>query len=142
MNAPLFQFNRHREDIEREVVSRAVDTFASSAGDDPLRSYQLVLNDAAIHEINRLERLRGRDTVRLDDWKALARRIGRMTEPELVDEAARRAAWYVKDIVGHFDRRVPLRDIGPARRFERSVQYHRPRARIHSNAGSLFSYRC
>ena len=106
MNVPLFQFNRHREDIERAVSPLQI----------PLRlrlettrfSYQLVLNDAAIHEINRLERLRGRDIARLDDWKALARRIGRMTEPELVDEAARRAAWYVKDIVGHFDRRTVM----------------------------------
>ena len=101
MSAPLFNFNRYREDIEREVVSRVVDGFAGSAGGDPGRGYQLVLNDAAFHEINRLEKVRGREAQRLDDWKALARRIGRMTAPELRDEVRRRAAWYAGDVAGH-----------------------------------------
>ncbi|MBV71527.1 MAG: hypothetical protein CMH52_09255 [Myxococcales bacterium] len=106
MNAPLFQFNRHRDDIEREVISRVVDGFTDYAGDDATRSLQLVLNDAAFHEINRLEKVRGREGQRLDDWKNLARRIGRMTQPELRDELKRRSDWYVKDVVGHFDKRV------------------------------------
>ena len=106
MTTPLFQFNENRADIEREVALRAVDGFAQSAGQDPARSYQLVLNDAAFHEINRLEKSRGKEAQRLDDWKNLARRIGRMTEPELRAETLRRAEWYVNDVVGHFDKRV------------------------------------
>jgi glycerol-3-phosphate O-acyltransferase len=106
MSTPLFQFNRHREDIEREVTARAVDSFSTYAGPDALRSFQLVLNDAAYHEINRLDRVRGREAQRLDDWKNLARRIGRMSESELADELRRRAEWYVHDVVGHFDKRV------------------------------------
>lgn len=106
MHAPIFEFNRHREDIEREVVGRVVDAFASHAGpDDPARGFQYVLNDAAFHEIDRLERSRG-SADRLADWQRLARRIGRMTPDELRDETRRRAAWYVRDVVGHFDRRV------------------------------------
>ena len=72
MVAPIFNFNRHREDIEREVTDRTVDLFADYAGDDPTRSYQLVLNDAAYHEIHRLERSRGRAANRLEDWERLA----------------------------------------------------------------------
>jgi len=106
MTTPLFQFNQNRADIEREVALRAVDGFAHSAGDDPARSYQLILNDAAFHEINRLEKSRGKEAQRLDDWKNLARRIGRMTEPELKAETLRRSEWYVNDVVGHFDKRV------------------------------------
>lgn len=105
MHAPIFEFNRHREDIEREVVGRVVDAFAGHAGPDPTRGFQFVLNDAAFHEIDRLERSRG-NAERLADWQRLARRIGRMTLDELRDETRRRAEWYVSDVVGHFDRRV------------------------------------
>ena len=106
MNAPLFQFNRHREDIEREVVERVVDTLSTHAADDAGRSFQLVLNDAAYHEIHRLERARGREAERLAGWQKLARRIGRMEASELREEVSRLAWYYVRDVVGHFDPRV------------------------------------
>ncbi len=106
MHAPLFQFNRHREDIEREVVARVVDNLSTHAGDDSNRSFQLVLNDAAYHEIHRLERSRGREAERLAGWQKLARRIGRMHETELREEVERLAWYYVRDVVGHFDPRV------------------------------------
>jgi glycerol-3-phosphate O-acyltransferase len=44
--APIFQFNEERESIVEEVVGRV-----SRATPDPL----LLLNDAAYHEIRRLE---------------------------------------------------------------------------------------
>ena len=53
MNAPIFQFNRHRGDIEREVVERTVAELARFGGVEPPRSFQLVLNDAAYREIGR-----------------------------------------------------------------------------------------
>jgi glycerol-3-phosphate O-acyltransferase len=106
MNAPIFQFNRHRADIEREVVARTVETFTQWGGVEGARSFQLVLNDAAFHEIHRLERSSGRQVERLAGWKKLARRIGRMDEGELREELRRLATWYVQDVVGHFDRRV------------------------------------
>ena len=34
MSAPLFQFNRHKDDIERGVIARSVDAFADYAGHD------------------------------------------------------------------------------------------------------------
>lgn len=106
MDAPLLNFNRHREDIEREVVDRAVDWFAKAAGRDPLRSYQLVLNDAALNEIHRLQRNRPRSSSPLESWERLARQLGRMTEPELEREVRKQTARYVNDVAGHFDRRV------------------------------------
>jgi glycerol-3-phosphate O-acyltransferase len=106
MSAPIFRFNRHREDIEREVTDRALHAFARVAGADPVRSLQYVLNDAAYHEIHRLARVRGKEAERLGDWQRLARRIGRMSEPELRDEVERRARYYAADVAGNFDRRV------------------------------------
>jgi len=106
VHPPLFQFNRHREDIEREVVARVVDNLSTHAGADSDRSFQLVLNDAAYHEIHRLERARGREADRLAGWEKLARRIGRMEGDELRDDVERLAWYYVRDVVGHFDPRV------------------------------------
>ncbi|MCA9546285.1 MAG: 1-acyl-sn-glycerol-3-phosphate acyltransferase [Myxococcales bacterium] len=106
MNPPIFQFNRHRGDIEREVVSRAVEAFEGFGSARGPRALQLALNDAAYHEIHRLERAKGREAERLSGWQKLARRIGRMDEGELRDEVRRLATWYVQDVVGHFDRRV------------------------------------
>lgn len=107
MSTPLFHFNRHRDDIGKEVVARVVDQLSRHAGDnDPHRSLQLVLNDAAFHEIHRLERATGRQTDRLPTWQKLARRIGQMELPELREEATRLAKYYVQDVIGHFDPRV------------------------------------
>lgn len=105
-NAPLFNFNRHRADIQREVVARAVESFGRHGEAVGPRAYQFVLNDAAFHEIHRLERTRGKEAERLAGWQKLARRIGRMSEAELRDEVERLCTWYVQDVVGHFDRRV------------------------------------
>lgn len=105
MTTPLFHFNRHRDDIAKEVVERVVEQLGESA-DDPKRALQLTLNDAAFHEISRLEKAGSRQASRLDDWRSLARRIGTASEAELRDEVQRRTEWYVRDVIGHFDRRV------------------------------------
>lgn len=105
MQAPIFQFNRHRSAIEHEVVERVVDTLSTFAGDSVSRSYQIALNDAAYHEIRRLERS-GKHPERLAEWHRLARRIGRLDAESLRGEVKRLAAFYIKDVVGHFDRRV------------------------------------
>lgn len=105
-NAPLFRFNRHSADIEREVVQRAMTHFARQGDLVGPRAWQLVLNDAAYHEINRLEDSRGRQADRLQGWQKLARRIGRMSEAELREEVERLSVYYVKDITGHFNKRV------------------------------------
>jgi glycerol-3-phosphate O-acyltransferase len=106
MNAPIFQFNRHRDEIEREVVERTVTELGRYGGVEPPRSYQLVLNDAAFREIDRLEHSPDADPAPLERWKRLARKLGRMSPDELVAECRALCAWYVADVQGHFDRRV------------------------------------
>jgi glycerol-3-phosphate O-acyltransferase len=106
MNAPIFQFNRHRDEIEREVVERTVAELGRYGGVEPPRSYQLVLNDAAFREIDRLEHMPDADPAPLERWKRLARKLGRMSQDELVAECRALCAWYVADVQGHFDRRV------------------------------------
>lgn len=106
MQSPLFHFNEHRADLEKEVVARIMDALARQAEGDPLRVWQLVLNDAAFHEIHRLESATGGEAERLPIWQKLARRIGHLDARSLRDEVERLATWYVGDVVGNFDRRV------------------------------------
>lgn len=104
--APIFQFNRHREDIQREVSRRVVHELATFGGLKSPRSYQLVLNDAAYHEIRRLEKTPGASGARLAAWHNLARRLGRMDATALEGELEDLARFYVSDVVGNFDPRV------------------------------------
>jgi len=106
MQSPLFHFNEHRADLEKEVVARIMEQLAASAAGDPLRVWQLVLNDAAFHEIHRLEGSSAGEAERLPVWQKLARRIGHLDARALRDEVERLATWYVADVVGNFDRRV------------------------------------
>lgn len=105
MHAPIFHFEEHRADIEREVVERVMARVGRFGGARPPRSYQLVLNDAAYHEIRRLERDRGA-AERLARWQSLARRLGRMDARALEAEVRQLTEHYVGDVVGHFDPRV------------------------------------
>jgi glycerol-3-phosphate O-acyltransferase len=96
--APIFGFNEHREEIVREVVHRVVSTTR-----DPLH----VLNDAAYHETKRLETARRPDDVKeREEWRALARSLGRMNDGERrrrLGELTERYAW---DVAGNFNPRV------------------------------------
>jgi glycerol-3-phosphate O-acyltransferase len=103
---PIFQFNRHRDDIERETVVRSLASLETFGSVEPPRSWQLVLNDAAHHEIRRLEHSPAGDRAPLDAWHRLARRLTRMNPDELRDEVHTRCVQIVRDVQGHFDRRV------------------------------------
>lgn len=96
--APIFGFNEHREEIVREVVHRVV-----TGTRDPL----LVLNDAAYHETKRLEAARRpADLQEREEWRALARSLGRMGDGERrrrLTELTERYAW---DVAGNFNPRV------------------------------------
>lgn len=106
MNAPIFQFNTHREDIEREVVERVVGDLGSYGGVSAPRSYQLVLNDAAYHEIDRLVHTPGHAAEQLERWQRLARKLGRLDAAELRAETEVLCRHYVRDVQGNFDKRV------------------------------------
>ncbi|MFO0591962.1 MAG: 1-acyl-sn-glycerol-3-phosphate acyltransferase [Polyangiaceae bacterium] len=96
--APIFGFNQHREEIVREVVHRVV-----SGTKDTLH----VLNDAAYHETKRLESARRPDEVKeREEWRTLARSLGRMGEGERrrrLTELTERYGW---DVAGNFNPRV------------------------------------
>jgi glycerol-3-phosphate O-acyltransferase len=65
--APIFQFNEERESIVEEVVGRV-----SRATPDPL----LLLNDAAYHEIRRLEAHPGSERAEYERFRDVARTVG------------------------------------------------------------------
>ena len=97
-DAPIFGFNAAREDIVRTVVSRVVLTTK-----DPL----LALNDAAYHEVKRLETTRNpEERKELVEWQKTARSIGRMGEGQRRDKLAQVVEQISWDIVGNFDERV------------------------------------
>ncbi|EYF06641.1 1-acyl-sn-glycerol-3-phosphate acyltransferase, partial [Chondromyces apiculatus] len=97
-SAPIFGFNDARGAIVHEVVHRVM-----SATREPL----LALNDAAYHEVKRLEASKSPEDAReLAEWQRVARTIGRMADGErqrLLREHAERIAW---DVAGNFDARV------------------------------------
>jgi glycerol-3-phosphate O-acyltransferase len=93
-DAPIFGFNHAKTAIVEEVVQRVAGGIK-----DPLLS----LNDAAYLELKRLAHSHSQEA---QEWRALARELGRMTDAELrgkVEELARHYAW---DVAGNFDKRV------------------------------------
>ncbi len=96
--APIFRFNSQRPSLVDRTIDRAVETV-----DDPL----LVLNDAAFHETRRLDgSKRPKDVERLDGWRAVARKVGKMSDGERRAKLRELAAEYADDIAGNFDPRV------------------------------------
>src|SRR6185503_18198948 len=70
---------------------------------DPL----FILNDACYHETRRLDGSRKpKDVERLEEWRALARRLGKSDAAERRAELERLAGYYADDIAGNFDPRV------------------------------------
>lgn len=147
MPAPsIFRFNAERASIVDEVVARV-----ASETSDPL----LALNDAAFHEIRRLEPRPGGEQESLARFRGLARAVGRMPEAGRREELralARECAW---DVAGNFDPRVyqfssrvvptlisslispreTLHDLGGDRAVRRHVVVQGPAAEIRALAG-------
>ncbi len=97
-DAPIFGFNAAREDIVRAVVSRVVLTTK-----DPL----LALNDAAYHEVKRLETSRNpEERKELAEWQRVARALARMGEGERRDKLTHVVEQIAWDVAGNFDERV------------------------------------
>lgn len=100
-------------EVERRVVSDLVR--AAEGGGDA--SLEYVLNDAAFHEIRRLDGglATPAERRRLPEWRELARRVGFMTEEEKRTRLRELVREYVEDIVGHFDPRVYklAKNVGP-----------------------------
>ena len=96
----IFGFNDERDLVVREVASRVVDQL--SEGD-----LELLLNDSARREIERLERQRD-DEARewLSFWQTVSRKLARMDERERVQALRENVDWTAADIAGNFDPRV------------------------------------
>jgi glycerol-3-phosphate O-acyltransferase len=96
--APIFRYNAERDLLVGRTIERVLEQVQ-----DPL----LLLNDAAYHETRRLDGMRrAKDLERLDHWRSLARRLGRMSQAELRDELRMIASDYAEDIAGNFNPRV------------------------------------
>jgi glycerol-3-phosphate O-acyltransferase len=98
----IFWFNSERDDIVSDVVKRiCVDL-------EPDRSrLEMALNDAAYHEIRRLENQRddeARD--RLGYWRSMIRRIGKMDDTEQRRVLHTIVTDMTRDVAGNFDPRV------------------------------------
>jgi glycerol-3-phosphate O-acyltransferase len=98
---PIFWFNAERDDIVREAVRRIVEQKAASG------RMELVLNDVAYHESERLERQRDAESREsLGFWRGLLRRVGRMSDAEKRESLRSITEHMVRDIAGNFDPRV------------------------------------
>ena len=96
--APIFRYNRERQRLVEATIDRVC-----AAAHDALH----LLNDAAYHETRRLDGTRRpKDLERLERWRALARRLGKMSDAERRRHVRGVATEYANDIAGHFDPRV------------------------------------
>ena len=98
----IFWFNSERDDVISDVVNRICVT------QEAVRArLEMALNDAAFHEIRRLEKQRddeARD--RLGYWRSMIRRIGKMDDSEQRRVLHTIVTNMARDIAGNFDPRV------------------------------------
>lgn len=99
-NSRIFQLNEERGAIVEDVIARELAEKARSEA-----SIELAVNDAAFHEIARLESGR-RNKAKLEEWTDLYRTLGRRSPDEkerLLKKLISANTW---DIVGNFDPKV------------------------------------
>src|SRR5690554_2954079 len=98
----IFTFNEERDDIVATVTRRVADEVGGESAD-----LELILNDAAFHEIRRLEAqddLEAREN--LPFFRNLVRRIGRMSDHEKRRALDMMLEHMARDVAGNFDLRV------------------------------------
>ena len=98
----IFWFNSEREDIVSDVVNRTC-----AAHESDRTRLEMALNDAAFHEIRRLEKQRddeARD--RLGYWRSMIRRIAKMDDTEQRRVLHTIVTNMARDVAGNFDPRV------------------------------------
>ena len=98
----IFWFNSERDDIVSDVVKRICEAHESDRG-----QLEMALNDAAFHEIKRLERQRDEEARdRLGYWRSMIRRIGKMDDAEQRRVLHTIVTNMARDVAGNFDPRV------------------------------------
>jgi glycerol-3-phosphate O-acyltransferase len=98
----IFWFNSERDDVVSDVVNRIC-----TAHESDRARLEMALNDAAFHEIRRLEKQRddeARD--RLGYWRSMIRRIGKMDDTERRRVLHTIVTNMTRDVAGNFDPRV------------------------------------
>jgi glycerol-3-phosphate O-acyltransferase len=97
----IFWFNSERDDIVQEVVRRIMERY------DDEEAAELALSDCAYNEILRLENANSEGAGRkLDTWRALIRRLGRMSLEGKHETLRDVAEGMARDVAGNFDPRV------------------------------------
>ena len=97
-HAPIFGFNQQRPKLVTQTTNRVCEL-----SEDLLH----LLNDAAYHETRRLDGCRRpADVERLEQWRGLARQIGRMSEADRRSKLHDIVNYYANDIAGNFNPRV------------------------------------
>jgi glycerol-3-phosphate O-acyltransferase len=102
----LARFNEERAALCSEVVDRVLQRRLAQAARGGDASLEYVLNDAAFHEIRRLERSSGSERKRLAWWRDLARHLGTLSDVEKRRQTETLVREYAEDIAGRFDERV------------------------------------
>jgi glycerol-3-phosphate O-acyltransferase len=98
----IFWFNSERDDIVADVVKRIC-----SAHEPDRHRLEIALNDAAYHEIRRLETQRDEEARdRLGYWRSMIRRIGKMDDVEQRRVLHTIVTEMTRDVAGNFDPRV------------------------------------
>ena len=98
----IFWFNSERDDVVSDVVKRIC------TGLEPDRArLEIALNDAAYHEIRRLEKQHDEEARdRLGYWRSMIRRIGKMDDTEQRRVLHTIVTDMTRDVAGNFDPRV------------------------------------
>ncbi len=98
----IYWFNSERDDIIRDVVHRV-----TSAHSTNRKMLEVSLNDAAYHEVRRLE-AQDDDEARqsLGYWRSMIRRIAKMSETEMERALESIVTRMGQDVAGNFDPRV------------------------------------
>ncbi len=104
----LARFNAERASLCAEVERRVMDRRLALAARGGDHSLEYVLNDAAYHEIRRLETgPHGKDEKKhLPHWRELAKKLGSIDEAEKRRLTAQLVHEHAEDIAGRFDERV------------------------------------
>ncbi|MCA9531641.1 MAG: 1-acyl-sn-glycerol-3-phosphate acyltransferase [Myxococcales bacterium] len=98
----IFWFNAERDDILRTVVQRVLEGATTGSA-----RMELALNDAAFHEVRRLEAQRDEESrTQLGYYRGLLRRIGRMSDSEKRATLEELITRFAHDVAGNFDPRV------------------------------------
>jgi glycerol-3-phosphate O-acyltransferase len=98
----IFWFNSERDDVISDVVNRIC-----VAHETDRSRLEMALNDAAFHEIRRLEKQRDEEARdRLGYWRSMIRRIGKMDDSEQRRVLHTIVTSMARDIAGNFDPRV------------------------------------